>query len=334
MVANVSISIGGTDITSKGSNALSYLKSMTVKAASGGTVTKLNIENGQNVKKGDILAELNNEDLELTIQTSNLKLEDLNSELQTAEEKLLDYEIYAPFDGTFTLSDIEKGNSINQGDILGSVANYDTMQFIIDVDELDIAKIQVGQNAKVTIDALAETTDTPLKGTVSKIAVEGTSSNGVSTYPVTIQIEENSALKGSMNANAEIVVNQKFDALYVPVDAVQKRNGKSYVRIVTGAGGAGRTGKGPNADANSQANADAKKQQSAEQKIEMREVTTGISTSEYIEILNGLKEGEAVVVTSAANSNNNRQMQNGGMGFPMGGQSGGGGTVRIQQKGN
>ncbi len=326
MVANVAINVGGIDIVSKGSNSLSYLKSMTVKTASGGTISKLNVENGQNVKKGDQLAELDNEDLKLTVQTNDLKLEDLNSELQTAEEKLLDYKIYAPFDGTFTLNDIEQGNSIKQGDALGSVANYDIMQFSIDVDELDIAKIQVGQSAKITIDAIAETTDNPLKGAVTKIAVEGTSSNGVSTYPVTIQIEKNAALKGSMNANAEIVVNQKTGVLYVPVDAVQKRNGKSFVRVVGGAGVTGgtvRTNRNSNAEANNpqsteaksqqstEANnpqsTEAKNQQSTEQKIEMREVTTGISTAEYIEIVSGLKEGEAVAVTSVSSSGNNMQ---------------------------
>lgn len=359
MAANVEINIDGTAITSKGSNTLSYLGSMTVKASSGGTVNKLNIENGQNIKKGDVLAELNNEDLELTIQTSSLKLEDLYSQLQTAEEKLLDYKIYAPFDGTFTLNDIEQGNSIKQGDVLGSVANYDAMEFKIAVDELDIAKIQAGQNAKVSIDALPETADKPLKGTVTKIAVEGTSSNGVSTYPVTIQIEENTALKGSMNANAEIIVNEKTGVLYVPVDAVQKRNGKSFVRVVSGAGGAdrtggaggasgtGRAGRSQNTEAN--ANAEAKpnantasntnanirtntngnKQQDTEQKIEMREVVTGISNAEYIEIVSGLKEGEAVVVTSTSRTGNNGQTRQ-GMTFMGAPPSGGGGNFRVR----
>lgn len=334
MVANATINAGGSKITSTGSNTLSYLKSITVKAPSGGTVSKLAVENGQNVKKGDILAELDNEDLELTIETSGLKLNDLYSELQTAEEKLLDYKIFAPFDGTLTLNDIEQGNSIKQGDVLGSVANYDTMKFDINVDELDIAKIQVGQNAKVTLDALPETADTPLKGIVTKIAVEGTSSNGVSTYPVTIQIEENTALKGSMSANGEIVVNERTDVLYVPVDAVQKRNGKSYVNVVSGLSAAGRTSKIKNTQAkpveNSKGNTEAVKQQGTEQKVEMREVTTGISTAEYIEIKSGLKEGEAVVVTSASGSVNNgqRRQEMMFMGAPPAG--GGSGTVRVR----
>jgi HlyD family secretion protein len=338
MVANVSIDLAGTEVTSNESNTLNYLKSVTVRAASGGTVSELHIANGQNVRKGDILAEFENEDLELTIQTNDLKLEDLNTQLQTAEEKLMDHKIYAPFDGTFTLNDIEQGNSIKQGDVLGGVANYDIMEFSIDVDELDIAQIQEGQNVKVTIDALPETSDAPLKGTVSKIAVEGSSSNGVSTYPVTIQIEENDALKGSMSANAEIIVNEKTDVVYVPVDAIQKRDGKSYVRVVSGEGGTGRNGRNRNSgsanktDENTGTAVKENNQQSTEQKIEMREVTTGISTAEYIEIVSGLKEGEVVVVTSqSSGSNNQRGQEMMMMGSPpAGGGPSGGGNVRVR----
>jgi len=312
MVANVTLNIDGTEIKSTDSNNLSYFKSMTVKAESGGRLDKLNVENGQNVMKGDMLAELNNDDLKLTVETSSLKLEDLALQLQTAEEQLLDYKIYAPFDGTITLEDIEQGNSINQGEILGSVANYDTMEFEIDVDELDISKIAVGQTANVTIDALEETETKPINGTVTEIAVEGTSSDGVSTYPVTIQLEFNENLKGSMNANAEILINQKTGVLYVPVDAVQKRNGKSYVTVV-------KTTEGGKTESSGQ-------EKSTAQQTERREVTTGISTEDYIEIVSGLSEGEEVVVTSTSNTNNQR-MNN--MGIPgMGGPPAGGSSTR------
>lgn len=341
MIGNIELEIDGTNVKSKGSNTLSYVKSMIVKAASGGIVTALNVENGQNVKKGEVLVNLDNDDLELTIQTNDLKLEDLYSELETAEEKLLDYKIYAPFDGTFTLNDIKQGNSIKQGDTLGSVANYDAMEFSIDVDELDIAKIQAGQTAKVTVDALTETATKPLKGTVTKIAVEGTSSNGVSTYPVTVQIEQNPALKGSMSANAEIVVSQKTGVLYVPVDAVQKRNGKSYVRVVSGSGNEGRRQNQNQAAANQQStandtanspangvadNAKQSPNQKSEQNVQMKEVQTGISTEEYIEIVSGLNEGDAVVVTASSGSGNNMNGQNRMM--IMGAPAAGGGSFR------
>ncbi|MGE5677094.1 MAG: efflux RND transporter periplasmic adaptor subunit [Pseudomonadota bacterium] len=296
MVANISVNIDGNTLTSKGNSELRYMKSISVKSESGGRLSNLLVENGQNVNKGDTLAELDNDDLKLTVETNSLKLEDYAQQLETAEEQLLDYKIYAPFDGTVTLTDnLEQGNSIKQGEVLGSVANYDTMEFSIDVDELDISKIQVGQAANVTIDAIEETETNPLKGTVTKIAVEGNSSDGVSTYPVTIQLDKNDSLKGSMNANAEIVVSEKKDVLYVPVDAVQKKNGKSFVMVVTDDGG----------------------KAGAARNTEKREVTTGISTEDYIEIVSGLSEGEKVIVTSSTATGN--QMMPGGMPGGMGG---------------
>lgn len=313
MIANVTLNINGADVKSTDSNNLTYFKSMTIKAESGGRLEKLNVENGQNVRKGEVLAVLNNDDLQLTVKTSSLKLEDLELQLQTAEEQLQDYKIYAPFDGTITLDGIEQGNSIKQGDILGSVANYDIMEFVIDVDELDISKIAVGQTANVTIDALEETNTKPLKGTVTEIAVEGTSSDGVSTYPVTIQLGYNENLKGSMNANAEILVSQKTGVLYVPVDAVQKRNGKSFVTVV-------KTTEDDKAESSSQG-------KGTSQETERRGVKTGISTEEYIEIVSGLSEGEEVIVTSTGSSGNQRMPNMGipGMGGPP---AGGGGTTR------
>lgn len=307
MVGNVELNIDGTDIKSKDSGTLSYAQTVTAKTSAGGTVSKIYVTEGQNVKKGDILAELDNEDLQLSTQTSELKLQDLEIQLQIAEENLDDYKLYSPIDGTFTLNDVQQGNSIKQGDILGSVANYDTMEFSIDVDELDIAKIQVGQTADVTIDALTETNDKPLKGTVKEIAIEGTSSDGVSTYPVTILLEKDEALKGGMNANAEIVVNKKTDVLYVPIDAVQKKNGKSYVSVAaatqTTPAASDSSGKGTSGTT-------------------MKEVTTGISNDQYIEIVSGLNEGDTVTVTSSSSATSSTQNQQ-GMGMPP--MDGGGG---------
>ncbi|HOH89865.1 MAG TPA: hypothetical protein PLT56_06700, partial [Bacillota bacterium] len=156
--------------------------------------------------------------------------------------------------------------------------------------------------------------------------------NGVSIYPVTIKIEKNEALKGSMSANGEIIVNEKKDVLYVPVDAIQKRNGKSYVSVVPGAGAAGKAFRNRNSDVNSTEVKENTKQ-NIEQKIEMREVKTGISTAEYIEIVSGLKEGEAVIVTSQSFNSNNRRGQEVMFmsGPPAGGPPSGGGNVRIRR---
>ena len=199
-------------------------------------------------------------------QTDDLKRQDLQIQMDTAQKQLSYYKIFAPIDGTVVKLDVSAGDAAKAGEVLATVANSSKMEFTIPVDELDIAKIAVGQKTNITVDALTDTTTKPLTGSVSKIALEGTSTNGVTTYPVTVQINETDKLKGGMNANAEIIVNQKTNTLYVPIEAVQKMGNRTFVMVQTdaktaaaartqqgartGAGGAGQYGAGNGANAN------------------------------------------------------------------------------------
>ena len=80
------------------------------------------------------------------------------------------------------------------------------MVFNLEVDELEISKIELGQTANITADALPDETFT---GEVTKIANEGTSQNGVTTYKVELTISEPGNLISGMNVNAEIIVRVK-----------------------------------------------------------------------------------------------------------------------------
>lgn len=368
MAGNIVINAGGSEIKSTGSSSLYYIDSITIKSEAGGIVEKLNVEKGQIVNKGSLLAELQNDDLVLTSNTDDLKLQDLQIQLETAQEQLADYNIISPIDGTITFGEIKQGNSIKAGDSLGTIANYDTMEFDIAIDELDIAKIQAGQSANVTVDALPETDTKPIKGAVSKIAIDGTSSNGVTTYPVTVQLEPNGALKGGMNANAEITINSKSNVLYVPIQAVQKRGDRSYV-MVRGTGGKNAGGNntpaqqggsntnpnGSNGNTNTNANrtnnsnrtgsgnagssgngnrnfnrssGNGLNSQSYYQNAVMTPVTTGISNDEFIEIVTGLKEGEVVILPPTTSGQSTTQQAG-----PFGGGAAGGAAVRVPMGG-
>jgi len=348
MAANVEAHVGGQSIKSTETGTLSYNNNVTVKTATSGQVAAINVSKGQPISKGTLLAELNNEDMVLSMQTNDLKLQDYYTQLETAQSNLNKYVIYAPLSGVLTLEDdIKAGEVLKEGTVLGYVADYDHMQFEISVDELDISKVKVGQEADVTIDALEETSTKPYSGVVSKIAIEGTSSDGVATYPVTIQINKSDNLKSGMNANAEITIEKKENTLFIPIEAVSKRGGKSIVyvkkaesasaeasgkqaaakpegsstnasgtsnRSNNAAGSGGNTTKNTNGQAGRYANA------------EMREVETGINNEEYIEILSGLKEGELVIITTNTSSGTSTQnfQRNGGGGGGMVMPAGGG----------
>lgn len=216
-----------------------FAENISVKSESGGTIKKLYVSNDQYVKKGTVLMELSNDDLISSRDTTALRIKDLQNQLDNAEKQLENYKIKAPISGTIITQDTATGDSAEKGTLLSTISDPDHMEFSIPIDELDIAKIQVGQKASITVDALPDSSTTPLTGEVTKIAVEGTSTNGVTTYPVTISVNETSKLKAGMNANAEIMISQKTGVLLVPLEAVQKINGKNFVMVLGGQTGAG-----------------------------------------------------------------------------------------------
>ncbi|MBC1406183.1 HlyD family efflux transporter periplasmic adaptor subunit, partial [Listeria welshimeri] len=107
--------------------------------------------------------------------------------------------------------------------------NFDELEFQAQMDELDIPNIKVDQAVKVTVTALPDKTFT---GKVKTIADQGQAQNGVSTFPVTISLDSTEGLKSGMTADASILVNEKKNALYVPIEAVQKSDDDRYYVMI------------------------------------------------------------------------------------------------------
>lgn len=244
MKASAEIKAGGTVLDSTESGTLTYKNKKTLRSDAGGTVTDINVRENEFVNSGDVLVTLENEDLVLTSSTNDIKMENLKSQLEIQQKQLDYYTITAPFDGTITsMGTANEGDTVKQGEVLAVVSDMNHLQFSINIDELDISKIAVGQDVNITAEALSETQTAPLAGKVSKIAMEGTSNNGVTTYPVTVTVEDNDAgkLKTGMNIDAEILVSNKQNVLMVPLEAVISRAGRSFV-YVKGAAGSGQSG--------------------------------------------------------------------------------------------
>ncbi len=236
MIGSAEIKLKEKTLKSVGSAKLSYAESIGLKTETGGLIISINGASGQFVEKGDFIAEIENTDLTIELETKNLNLEDMYNQLDYAKDKLSQYKIYSDIDGILSMENIKKGDNVKSGQTLFDISNYDLMEFQISVDELDIANIEKGQTVNITVDALPDTNTKPLEGKVTKIALEGSSSNGVSTYPVTVQLtKSDDRLKVGMNVNGEIVITEKKDTLYIPIEAVQKRGNTHvvYVKSVT-----------------------------------------------------------------------------------------------------
>lgn len=146
--------------------------------------------------------------------------------------KIGQMKIKSPIAGTLITSNIEEGDyyqvTATTKEPVAVIANMDKVKFDMEVDELDINKIQEGMSVAVSSDAVKDRT---FEGIVSKIAAEGVSKNGVTTYNVTVEIEDYGDLKLGMNVDASIVVEEKEGILILPMEAINKKEDEVYVYV-------------------------------------------------------------------------------------------------------
>ena len=167
-----------------------------------------------------------------------------------------------------------------------------TMQ--MSVDELDVSNVKAGQSVVITSDAVENAT---YSGTVTSVGIEGTTSGGVTTYPVTIRIDKTDGLLPGMNVDAKIVVQSSSDALAVPVSAVVRGNTVLVQK-------SGKATAGEVLQANSDGLPDG---------FEYVEVTLGVSDDDYIEVKSGLSEGDIIAVQTVSSDTGNSSSSSGGM---------------------
>ena len=366
--ANVTIKTSKGDLDSS-ELKFEYNKTKTVTSGTSGTFSTVNIEENQFVKQGSVLIKIENDDLQITSETNSLKMTDLENQLTTAKKALEDYKVYAPFDGTISAVTAKTGDSLERGGALLSIRDFNQMQFTISVDELDISKVKVGQEVSITVDALTDTEKTPLSGEVIYKAMEGTSSNGVATYNVTIKINETKNLLAGMNANATIILEKSQNALLVPLEAVTKMGDKSFVWVKGSSSGSQQTanasGSGnmepsqtSSSDAAQSSNSRSSRRSSSSSSSRSsripasvsqykeyyanatrKEVEIGLTSDTYIEIKSGLSEGDEVILPPLVKASNSASSSSSSKGFSMGGMAGGmgndmGGPPDMQRSGS
>lgn len=233
---------------------------ITIKAEASGTLKKIYIKNGELVDKGQIIAEIESDELEyqieeqrLFVEQKRLSLNELNDEKSTID---------SPIGGTILNVFVDEQGYVEPGTKLFEVADLEDMEVVISVDELDIMNVFQGQ--KVNIDCPVFE-DEEFTGEVEYVSLNGSGNNGVTVYEVTVSIDDRRKLMSGMNVNVEVEIADKKDVVTVPVEAVSRIDGEYFV---TGKNEAGDT-------------------------VEMK-VETGIANNEYIEVTSGLDIGDTV----------------------------------------
>lgn len=151
-------------------------------------------------------------------------------DVQNAENTLSGTVITAPFDGQLATLSVQKGDEVTPSTV---VATLITKQQVASVtlNEVDVAKVKVGQPVTLTFDAIPNLT---ISGKVSQVDAIGTVSQGVVNYTVKIAFDtQDDRVKSGMSASAGIITDTEVGAMLVPNSAVKTQNGNSYVQLVS-----------------------------------------------------------------------------------------------------
>lgn len=294
-----SASIGS--YVSYGESPIQISESSVITAQASGKISGLNFLAGDSISAGDRICTITGDSVDNQIENARINLENAQSNVQNAADKLEDYQITAPISGTVVTKTAKAGDKVEGGSSGALRTTYDLsyLEMTMNIDELDIGSVAVGQTVEITADAVEGKTYT---GTVTRVSVAGT------TYPVTVRIDETDGLLPGMNVDAEIVLDQAEDVLAIPSGAVNRGD----TVLIT-------------ADSPSAANA--LDQEAPEGYVS---VETGVSDDSYIEILSGLQEGDTVayIPTSSGGEMAMMMPMGGGAvmvsGGPAGGAGGGG----------
>ena len=204
------------------------------------------------------------------VAIAQAQVDQAQAQLEEAQLKLEKATITAPFDGVVASLGAQVGEMVSSNTPMVVLVDLSKFHIDVEIDEVDIAQIAVGQEVLITLDALP---DTEIAGHVEAIAPTASSADGgVVSYVVTVAIEPTDApLRPGMSANTTITTARKDDALIVPNRYIQvdRESGKMYVERLEEDGFTSRV-----------------------------EIKTGMRDEFSSEVVAGLEEGDTIVLRS------------------------------------
>ncbi len=236
------------------------------------------------------------------IASAKAQITSAQAQLANAQTAYSNTILTAPFDGVIATLNFSAGDKLTAGSVFATIITNQQVAKIT-LNEVDVAKIKLGQKATLTFDAID---GLQIAGTVAQIDTLGTVSQGVVTYGVKIAMDTSDpAVKPGMSVSASIITAVAADVLTVPNAAVKSNASGNYVQILGSDG-----------------------------KPENKVVTIGLADNSNTQITDGLNAGDQVVTqtinsTAATTNTSSSSLRLPGLG---GGNAGFTGAVRIQAR--
>jgi len=237
---------------------------------------------------------------EQNVLSAEYSIKSAEASLKEANENLIKTSVYAPMSGTISMLNVEKGERVVGTELMTGteilrIADLSKMEVLVEVNENDIVRVRESDTAIIELDAYM---DKKFKGIVTEIAnsakIAGTSTDQVTSFEVKILLledsykdliekENNIPFRPGMSASADIQTEVKFDVLSVPIQAVTTR-----IDTITNTDTADFEGKNKEPEEVAFVYKGGK--------VKQIKVVSGIQDNNFIEILEGLKENDEVVV--------------------------------------
>ena len=172
--------------------------------------------------------------------------------------------------GEVTQLDVDLNSQVMAGTRVIELVNYEDLKVTVRVDEYDIFVVEPGKQVEVTVNALGRT----ISGTVSKVSREAVNVNGISYFTASIDLESDPDILVGMSTEIKMVKESVFDVVTLSMGALQfdDRN-RSYVMVEANGG-----------------------------RPRVRYVTVGLNDGVNVEILDGLKAGDVVLIPVGSKS--------------------------------
>lgn len=305
------------------SGTVEPLRSVGVNAQSAGALVAVNVEEGTYVQRGAVMARLDAREVEAQVESARANWEvardafaraqqlrdrqvitqaeyDAARAAEAAARASLDQlrtrvgyaVVRAPAAGVVTEKLVEVGAVVGAQTRLFTIAEVSTLVTRVGVSELDVGSLRVGQSARVMLDAYP---GQPFQGRIRRIFPSADPATRLVPVEVALTGEAATAARPGFLARVAFALGTRDDVLLVPASAVVGQAGAQQVFVVV------------------------------QGKAERRTVETGLSSEGRVEIVSGLQEGEAVVITGSNNVRNNADVRvvSGPGGAPPGAQKGG-----------
>lgn len=236
---------------------------LVIKPPVNGRIDSVLVSEGQKVKSGEILAWMSSTDRAALMDAARGKSEEAVKHWQEIYKPIA---LIAPIDGEVIVGTVQPGQTITSADDV--IVLSDRLIVRAQVDETDIGKIKLGQEAVITLDAYS---DVKIQASADHIYYESKTVNNVTVYEVDLNLKEvPEFFRSGMNTNVDFIVEKKDDVLLVPLDVIERRQGKAYVSLKA-------NGPRDNSD---------------------KEVELGLTDDKNVEIISGLTVDEEIILKS------------------------------------